>query len=473
MRRCADRAFQLFKCLFLSTLIGVVHGVEITPRTYQLIFDAVVSHEIVAHHALNPQNSNPSEPHHQLVPPTIATDVAATIGSDFLAVWLKRPKKHDAKETIGEESGAALGLNCFPGEGSSENAALSTTCFVDHAERDISFQVSVKIYSPYSYFETDDAAEENKLRNKNFQQRHSVPVAARVDATFQGPGAKFALVNAVPKLIKLLQSPSHPPPVWAIQERPCSSEMADRFLNAYNSATQTDRQREQLSVESLVLSNRNLIGRIPVVTQEEDDIEIWHSTEIGEQETVRSLFVKSILRATTSRRVARSLLYPGFFDKAVRLRLDRPNVKVALVSEVPLAMIATILEHTSVTRLDIIGSDESLQDFIANYMPKLSQCGTSGESGAGNCLEDERVYFINMDIDEWMHLDGGGGHATALYNVIFLDEESFGMEDFSFGSKLVDGGLVVGSVTGIGEETDYRYHQSVAGVHVKYMYDEL
>lgn len=475
MRRCADRAFQLLNCcLFLSTLIGVVHGVEITPRTYQLIFDAVVSHEIVAHHALNPQNSNPSEPHHQLVPPTIATQVAATIGSDFLAVWLRRHQKQDEgdnEDAYGEKFGAALGLNCFPGEDSSENAALSTTCFVDHTERDISFQLSVKIYSPYSYLETDHAAEEKMLRDTSttFRHKDSVPIMARVDATFQGPSAKYALVNAVPKLIKLLQSPSHPPPVWAIQERPSSHDIADRFLKSYTSTTKTDRQRDQSSVESLVLSNRNLIGRIPVITQEEDGIEIWHYTELGEQEATRSLFVKSILRATTSCRIARNLLYSGIFDKAVRLRLDQPNVKVALVSEVPLAMIATILEHITVTRLDIIGTDQNLQGLIANYMPKLNHCGTSGESDGGKCLEDERVYFINASIDEWMNSEGDRGQATTFYDLIFVDEKSFGMEELPFGSKLVDGGLVhvVGSsVTGKGEETSYQY-QSPSNANVE------
>ena len=467
MRRCADRAFQLLNCLFLSTLIGVVHGVKITPRTYQLIFDAVVSHNIVAHHALNPQNSNPSEPHHQLVPPTIATDVAARIGSDFLAVWLRRHQRQDggdSRDTYGEKYSAALGLNCFPGEGSSKNAALSTTCFVDHTERGISFQLSVKIYSPYLHLETDDNTEEKVLRDTSMIFRHndSVPVMARVDATFQGPKAKHVLVKAVPKLVKLLQSPSHPPPVWGIQERLSSFDMANQLYGSYNSATQTDRKGDQssASVESLVLSNRNLIGRVPVKIQEDDDIEIWHYTELDEQEATRSLFVKSVLRATTSRRIARNLLCPGFFDKAVRMRLDRPNVKVALISEVPLAMIATILEHASVTRLDIIGTDQNIQDLVAKYMPKLNHCGTSGESGAGNCLEDERVNFINTGIDEWIHSKGDRGQATAFYDVIFVDEKSFSMEELPFESKLVEGGLVVGSsvVTDNGaEETGYRF----------------
>lgn len=467
MRRCAD--FRLLNWrLVLSTLIGVVHGVEITPRTFQLTFDAAVSSEVVARHALNPQNTNSSEPHRQLVPPTIATDVAATIGSDFLAVWLRRHQKQyggDTNETAnGENFGTALGLNCFAGEGGSENAALSTTCFVDHIEHDVSFQLSVKIYSPHFYHETDGAAEQNVLSNKDFQRRDSVPVAARVDATFQGPEAKHALVKAVPKLIQLLQSPSNPPPVWAIQERPSSYDMADRFLNAYTLAKQTNRQREQLSVESLVLSNRNSIGRVPVVIQEDDDIEIWHYTELSEQEATRSLFVKSSLRATTSRRIARNWLHPGFFDNAVSLYLDRPNVKVALISEVPLAMIATILEHATVTRLDIIGGDQTLQDLIANYMPKLNQCGISGEAGTGNCLEDERVYFINADVDEWMHSEGDvGEQGPLLYDAIFVNENSFGMEKISFESKLNDGGLVVGSVTGSGEETTgYRYQSSNA-----------
>ena len=38
-------------------------------------------------------------------------------------------------------------------------------------------------------------------------------------------------------------------------------------------------------------------------------------------------------------------------------------------------MIATTLEHKSVMRLDIIGTDENIQDAIVNYMPKLSHCG--------------------------------------------------------------------------------------------------
>ena len=470
MRRIADRAFQLLNCLFLSTLIGVVHGVEITPRTYQLIFDAVVSHDIVAHHALNPQNSNPSEPHHQLVPPTIATDVAATIGSDFLAVWLRRHQKQDdgdSRDTYGEKSGGALGLNCFPGEGSSENAALSTTCFVDHTERGISFQLSVKIYSSYLHLETDHDTEEKVLRDTSttFQHSDSVPVMARVDATFQGPKAKHVLVNAVPKLVKLLQSPSHPPPVWAIQERLSSFDMANQLHGSYNLATQTDRQRDQspASVESLVLSNRNLIGRIPVVIREDDGIEVWHYTELDEQEATRSLFIESILRATTSHRIARNLLCPGFFDKAVRMRLDRPNVKVVLISEVPLAMIATILEHASVTRLDIIGTDQNIQDLVAKYMPKLNHCVTSGDSGTGNCLEDERVHFVNTGIDEWIHSKGDRGQATTFYDVIFVDEKSFSIEELPFESKLVDGGLAVGNsvITDNGaEETGYRYQSS-------------
>ena len=41
-------------------------------------------------------------------------------------------------------------------------------------------------------------------------------------------------------------------------------------------------------------------------------------------------------------------------------------------------MIATTLEHKSVMRLDIIGTDENIQDAIVNYMPKLSHCGPSG-----------------------------------------------------------------------------------------------
>ena len=74
-----------------------------------------------------------------------------------------------------------------------------------------------------------------------------------------------------------------------------------------------------------------------LVSQEEDAIEINGIIRnyVGEQEATRSLVVKSILHATTSLRIARNLLYPGFFDKAVRLRLDRPNmqmnVKVALI----------------------------------------------------------------------------------------------------------------------------------------------
>ena len=95
-------------------------------------------------------------------------------------------------------------------------------------------------------------------------------------------------------------------------------------------------------------------------------------------------------------------------------------------------------------------------------MPKLNHCGPSGESVADNCLEDERVHFINASNDEWIFPEGGRGQATTFYDVIFVDEKSFVTEELPFGSKLVDGGLLVGSsvVSGNGEETCYRYQSS-------------
>ena len=81
-------------------------------------------------------------------------------------------------------------------------------------------------------------------------------------------------------------------------------------------------------------------------------------------------------------------------------------------------MIATTLEHKSVMRLDIIGTDENIQDAIVNYMPKLSHCGPSG-AGAGNCLEDERVFIIitvRALTSGWTQ-KGGGDNASTLYDM--------------------------------------------------------
>ena len=145
-----------------------------------------------------------------------------------------------------------------------------------------------------------------------------------------------------------------------------------------------------------------------VVSQEEDDIEIWHYMELGEQEATRSLFVKSILRTTTSRWISRNFLYPGFFDKAVRLRLDPPHVKVALISEVPLTtMFATILEHKSVSRLDIIRTDENIQDlslffqptqwakmFSANFSPKVTNLDSPAPVRVAGCKATNLVTLL-------------------------------------------------------------------------------
>jgi len=293
---------------------------------------------------------------------------------------------------------------------------------------------------------SDISAEQNALSEACVENGDPVPVAARVDATLQGPGAKHALVKAVPKLIKLLQSPSNPPPVWAIQERQSSYGTAYRFHSASISSMQTDRRREQLSIDRMVLSNPNLIGRIPVLLEEDNGIELWQYTEMGEQEATRSLFIKSSLRATTSSQITRTLLNPRFFDKEVRLRLvDQPNVKVALVSEVPLTMIAMILEQNSVTKLDIIGADEYLQDLITKFIPKLNQCDTSHEFD-GDCMGDERLHIIDTGVNEWAQNEGIGEQGTALYDVIFVDEESYGISELQLESKLIDGGLVVGNI---------------------------
>lgn len=108
-------------------------------------------------------------------------------------------------------------------------------------------------------------------------------------------------------------------------------------------------------------------------------------------------------------------------------------------------MIATTLEHKSVMRLDIIGTDENIQDAIVNYMPKLSHCGPSG-AGAGNCLEDERVFIIRSTVraltSGWTQ-KGGGDNDQLYMTCVLVDDKSFGMQELSLGSKLVDGGLVL------------------------------
>ena len=182
-----------------------------------------------------------------------------------------------------------MGLNCFPGEGSAKYP-LSKNCLVDHAEREVPFHLSVTIYSPYGIAdnESGDGSEQEAVSDgSGFDIGGTivVPVAERVDATMTGPGQTFArraLVDAVPKLIKQLQTPSDPPPVWSIQERPSPHHMSRRLNETYSyqrmSKDSDERYtishlrdtRSASSVERMVLCNTNLVGRIPVIIQDDE-----------------------------------------------------------------------------------------------------------------------------------------------------------------------------------------------------------
>ena len=142
----------------------------------------------------------------------------------------------------------------------------------------------------------------------------------------------------------------------------------------------------------------------------------------------------------------------------MRLRLDPPHVKVALISEVPLTtMFATILEHKSVSRLDIIRTDENIQDLIVKGSAIVAHQENLALAIAWRTNELPLSIYTGTGIDEWMDSKGDRGQATTLYDLIFADDKSFGMEELSLGSKLVGGGLVV---TGNGEETGYQYQSS-------------
>ena len=189
--------------LFVSTYILFVDA-----TTYQLNYEGIVSPHQVRRHTEKYHKKNTADMNIQLLPPTIAEETIATMGTKLFQFWIK--KKYSEGEKVFNGQQLPMDFNCFPG-GSQKCHHQSTICVMDYASSEFSFKIFLEIFQAEGnwedYFDNTDGIDDSLLnvgnevvdKSDSFLKKR-IPIALRVDSiiTTLGTDARLFLIESVP-----------------------------------------------------------------------------------------------------------------------------------------------------------------------------------------------------------------------------------------------------------------------------------
>lgn len=259
--------------------------------------------------------------------------------------------------------------------------------------------------------------------------------SAHVDVTLTAASADIAreaLVQLVSKLSDhiIIGRDDDDTSVWSIRSRPSATELKARAIDASDSvsAAQDERNVQAASLETMILENENARNRVRIA--KEYALEIWQYKDVNFMDPVKLLFMDRVLQSTTapaSAAHAEALVHP-----ALIAHFDPQSV--LLVSRTPSATAREVLKHASVNHISIVGADRMAVGMVEQYMPSLIDCSFLGSMDP-HCLHQEQVKIINQDFAEWLAsslelIKQEGEDALEHYYDVVLVDVSIGTSDW-------------------------------------------
>jgi len=351
--------------LFIGALIFQTLHVT-NASTYELVYDGV----------FEPNTDSIKGKKEKTISELIAHKLSSKIAKDMNIIW-NEYKEIDRESII---KPACRKRNTF------RSVVESTLCEVDFAFRDMATDIIVKVRG-------DENGKYEANIKLTFTTRGDVPLQILKDA--------FMKVNkAMKKYDETIQ------PVWDIQHRPSSSEvlsLKEKVSIHFFPVSSEDRS----SLETNVLSNSMLVEK--ELISKKKNLEVWQYRESVQQiEPTSSLFENSKLRYTSKfsgSAHAEAFVHP--------ILISHPSpVRVALISEFPLAIVKEIFKHKNVKEVTIYDANKDSIDFFRDSFMYLDDC--SGMGGRKpSCLQ-------SVDLEGEFNAE----KTTKSFDVVFIDVPS-------------------------------------------------
>jgi spermidine synthase len=337
--------------------------------TYQLNYDGIISPKVMENHF----SSDVADTITKLVASSInggtGTGTTSTSTSSSLDVMKQ------------------LQIECFPQKYFGRTATaipeiIGTKCVADHRRSGFSFGITTSVYA------TDEGS------------------SIMIDATIQSTDAenddtsRDSLVNAVFIIDENISNDGDDlNAVWNVQERAMprrnnQPSLAKPMMNASPLA----------SIEKRILSKDDIKDRTQIFSSVENDdhkarVDIWEYKSIdgNDNESYRDLFLDSTLRATTDaagKAHAEAFVHPTLIAHVVPKR-------VAVISDMPVAIVKEILKYQSVTDITVVGANHEAIDAVKLHMSQLNDCSLI-ENVADSCIDDTRVELVSDDVSTWI-----------------------------------------------------------------------
>ena len=516
----------VLSCLFLCNYISFTAA-----RTYQLNYEAIISPDHVVKHAGNPRNQNMEDGNVRSLPPTMAEDSIIAMGQKIFQFWIDVNYAKGKKIFSGEQ--LPMDFSCFPGASQTCHPP-STICVMSHTSKDFSFRIHLETYEAegawQDYFDDSQAAKDSFTKDdkNNYDSNDcpevKVPVALRVDSTITTPGthARDFLTQAIPVLNTSIEALMVPTPVWSINERISPIKMMKYLQNDHEEVSVSKESdssasliqnelpdmKNRQSVESVILSNPALVGRLPIYSTSSLNnynkmkaktsssavqlpklnsihTDIWQYHEAGMDSFTRALFFNSTLRAITN--TAGSSHAEAFIHPAM-ISHEKPE-RVAVISDFPLPYIKELLKYEDIQKIDIVGADWDALDASRVYLPQMDDCSNIQDLPE-KCLDSLIIEANkNQSLQNWLDLkistigrnedesddsssddssSDDDSQETDLYDVVYLDVTVLNSEEWLSTKihrklrKILDSESVVVINTGFSPSMDRNYQTSAS-----------